>query len=198
MSKESAKSEWVKAELNWALDNMPGKVIPIKVNDCKLEDFNIRLPLIQFLDFSNNNFEDGKDKLVHLFWNIEINAISRIFALDGTWNGMVHQESFLKKDPIDYPITLKLKINAKREFKGSFNLILPERGKVDFTVTSGSIYEKYVHIIYHSSDSKTIQFGSIILELNSVGTKMVGKALAYGAQSESIVYGEMLLTKQNS
>src|ERR1700754_1889651 len=48
MSPNAATSEWVKDELNWAINNRPDRLIPIRYKVCKPEDFHIRLPRIQF------------------------------------------------------------------------------------------------------------------------------------------------------
>lgn len=53
-SKSSAKSEWVKDELNWAISNRPTRIVPIIMEKCDLYDFHIRLPRIQHVDFTQN------------------------------------------------------------------------------------------------------------------------------------------------
>jgi len=47
----SAKSEYVRDEVNWAFSNMPNAIVPVVFDDCKLEEFHIRLPRIQCLDY---------------------------------------------------------------------------------------------------------------------------------------------------
>ena len=51
MSSISAQSQWVKDEISWAIDNRPGRVIPILIEDCNPNDFHIRLSRIQYIDF---------------------------------------------------------------------------------------------------------------------------------------------------
>jgi hypothetical protein len=51
MTPRSAESEWVKDELHWAFDHLPGgRIIPIMVEACDPAWFHIRLPRIQFID----------------------------------------------------------------------------------------------------------------------------------------------------
>jgi len=51
MSPASAVSEWVKDEVNWAIEKRPGGIIPILIADCNPRDFHIRLPRIQVVDY---------------------------------------------------------------------------------------------------------------------------------------------------
>lgn len=50
MSPQSATSEGVEAELNWALTNRKNRIIPLRVGDCQPEEFSLSLSLIQYLD----------------------------------------------------------------------------------------------------------------------------------------------------
>jgi type VI secretion system protein VasG len=50
MSPRSAQSEWVKDEVNWAVVERPGRIIPVLIEDCQTSDFHIRLPRIQHVD----------------------------------------------------------------------------------------------------------------------------------------------------
>jgi type VI secretion system protein VasG len=50
MSPRSAQSEWVKDEISWAVDERPGRIIPVLIEDCQSSDFHIRLSRIQHVD----------------------------------------------------------------------------------------------------------------------------------------------------
>lgn len=63
LSPRSADSEWVRDELNWAVDERPGRIIPILMEHCDLRRFHIRLPRIQYLDFVNQP-DDSKRQLL--------------------------------------------------------------------------------------------------------------------------------------
>jgi hypothetical protein len=65
LSPHSAKSEWVKDELHWAMDNKQGRIIPVLIEPCELQQFHIRLPRIQVLNFASNR-EASQEKLVNL------------------------------------------------------------------------------------------------------------------------------------
>jgi len=66
VSENSAESNHVKDEVAWALDNRPGKIIPIVIDDCMPDSINLGMKRIQFADF-NNDPEKGKRQLEQLF-----------------------------------------------------------------------------------------------------------------------------------
>lgn len=65
MTPRSAKSEWVKDEVNWAIDERQGRIIPLLVEDCDPREFHIRLPRIQYIDFRVNK-KIAREKLIKL------------------------------------------------------------------------------------------------------------------------------------
>jgi hypothetical protein len=54
VSPASSESEWVKDELNWAFHHRPTRIIPLIMQHCNLWDFHIRLPRLQYVDFTGN------------------------------------------------------------------------------------------------------------------------------------------------
>lgn len=55
LSPASVKSEWVRAEVHWAINNRKEKVLPVLMQSCRPEDLHLQLPLLQHLDFSSDN-----------------------------------------------------------------------------------------------------------------------------------------------
>ena len=51
MSPRSAVSEWVRDEVDWAVRNRPDRILPLLIEDCSSEDFHIRVPRLQHIDF---------------------------------------------------------------------------------------------------------------------------------------------------
>jgi hypothetical protein len=47
-------SEWVQAEVHWALEKRKGRVIPILLRDCDPADLHLKLMRIQYIDFRTN------------------------------------------------------------------------------------------------------------------------------------------------
>jgi len=76
MSLSAAKSEWVKDEVHWAMDERQENIIPILIDDCDTKAFHIRLPRIQRLDF-RTDLHDARENLVALLVNHEYKLINR-------------------------------------------------------------------------------------------------------------------------
>lgn len=51
MSPSAAMSPWVRSEVHWAMEHRWGRIVPLLVDDCKLLDFHLRLPELQYVDF---------------------------------------------------------------------------------------------------------------------------------------------------
>lgn len=47
-------SDWVQAEVHWALENMKGRVIPLLVENCDLTDLHLKLIRLQHVDYRGN------------------------------------------------------------------------------------------------------------------------------------------------
>jgi len=58
LSPNSVSSDWVKAETHWAFENRKGKIIPIVLKSCDSSELYLLLPLIQFVNLSDNNKEE--------------------------------------------------------------------------------------------------------------------------------------------
>ena len=59
MSTKSTNSRWVKRELDWAINNRQGRIIPILIEECNPLDIHVSLPNIQHIDFR----DEGKASL---------------------------------------------------------------------------------------------------------------------------------------
>ena len=51
MSPRSLVSRWVAAEVHWAMDHRPGRVVPVLLDDCNRRDFHLMIPMLQYVDF---------------------------------------------------------------------------------------------------------------------------------------------------
>lgn len=55
VSPRAETSEWVKDELNWAFYHRPSRIVPILMEPSNLWAFHIRLPRIQYIDFTSSS-----------------------------------------------------------------------------------------------------------------------------------------------
>lgn len=193
MSPKSARSPWVKAELNWALDNMNERIIPIMIEECKITDFGLRLPRVQVLHY----YTDPKASAYKLISVLTALTPGRINAVNGQWKGTVYQEKYYNGQPINYPVYFDLEVTTYKQFGGSVIIRLPKIGDIKMMVTGGFLHDRFVQFFYDSADKETVQFGSAVLELLSDGRSktMVGRWIGYGAKSQAIVNGEIRVKK---
>lgn len=197
MSQASALSEWVKNELAWAMDHRPGRIIPLMIQDCAPTDFHLRLSRLQYIDFHTDP-QQGRERLITLLIDAKYRPIRRANAIVGNWTGHWHQHASPHyPEGVVGSITVTLNVNPT-SIEGSLSADLPYGDHLlhlHFTVTGGFFYERFLQIIYTSTDPGAIQFGSAIMELGADGRTMSGHYVGYGAQSESIVTGRAELTK---
>jgi hypothetical protein len=75
LSPNSAKSEWVRDELAWAIDSLPHKIVPILIDSCDLRDFHVRLPRIQHIDYRIPT-KEAREKLIECLVKGEYKPLS--------------------------------------------------------------------------------------------------------------------------
>jgi TIR domain len=69
MSPRSAESEWVKDELQWAIEFRTDRIVPILLEPCVPYEFHIRLARIQHVDFTISKIDTSRSKLL-ANWNV--------------------------------------------------------------------------------------------------------------------------------
>ena len=70
MSQASAKSEWVKDEVGWAIEERQDRIIPVLKEDCNVKDIHIRLPRIQHVDYRKDP-KKARERLIKLLVDAE-------------------------------------------------------------------------------------------------------------------------------
>jgi len=66
LSRRSVQSEWVRAEVDWALEHRRGKVVPVLLDECDPQECHLRLRQIQYIDLRNRN-PAGQRQLVRVW-----------------------------------------------------------------------------------------------------------------------------------
>jgi outer membrane protein OmpA-like peptidoglycan-associated protein len=108
LSPDAIASRWVKAEANWALSHREGRVIPLLHRNCTPEQLDLRLRLIQYIDYRQDR---------HL-------ARARLIALwpAGTPRGVIHDPRINTKKWLLLSLllagTVSLAFFGTRFFKG--------------------------------------------------------------------------------
>ena len=60
LSPDAARSEWVKAEVHWALDKRKDRVIPVMIQPCDPSDVHLLLGTLQYIDFRESQEAPGE------------------------------------------------------------------------------------------------------------------------------------------
>jgi hypothetical protein len=66
VSMNAVKSEWVQVEVDWAVDNRPGKLIPVMIETCDIDDLHLKLRRLQYIDF-RKDIPRAQDKLLAIW-----------------------------------------------------------------------------------------------------------------------------------
>lgn len=113
-------------------------------------------------------------------------------ALNGNWQGTIVQSTLIAD--------VDIRLHAKnKEIVGEAHLRVQFDGvahAITLAVTGGFLYDKFLKLDYKNTNRGTIQFGTMVLELAPHPSTMEGQYVGYGSLTESIVSGQILLTKK--
>jgi len=65
LSPDAVRSDWVQAEVHWALEKRKGRVIPAMIEDCDPADLHLKLLRIHYLDF-RQDFDTAAERLLRI------------------------------------------------------------------------------------------------------------------------------------
>jgi TIR domain len=82
VSDQAASSDWVKAEVDWAFQNLPDRIIPIRIDGCDPLDIDKRLLGIHYIDYKADTIR-ATQRLVKLLVDAEYGGFRRQLA--GSW-----------------------------------------------------------------------------------------------------------------
>lgn len=196
MSPSSAMSEWVKDEVNWAMEERVGRIIPLLIAECNPRDIHIRLPRIQHIDFGGNQ-KEAREELIRLLIDYNYTPSRVVSAINGNWSGSVQQDEGPDGVPMECRLEANMSVN-RGAICGEMYFHMPYQGKTitqSFTVTGKFIFDRYLQLNYVSKDEGAVQFGSIVGELSATGKSARGRFVGYGAWSEKIITGSAELEK---
>jgi hypothetical protein len=198
MSENSAQSQWVLDEVNWAITRRSNRILPIRIDHCAPEKFSIRMMRTEFVDYAADSLQAETNLIMSLVRAIKTPARSAE-SLSGNWSGTFSQDLGPLGLPINYRVQLSLVAETER-LTGSMTIIdypHPQKGPVTMNLSVDGVmsYERFVQINYSSLDSGVLQFGALLSELSGLGNTMNGRFIGYGAISQRIVSGTFELQK---
>ncbi len=84
LSQDSARSTWVKREVDWAFVNRASRIIPVLLNECDADDFHLGMAGIQHVDYRGDPVS-ARARLLSMFGQA---ALSRTTGLPITVQGV--------------------------------------------------------------------------------------------------------------
>lgn len=200
VSESSATSQWVKAETEWAMKNLPHRFIAIIKDAVDPLSLHSHLPQVQQVDFANDRL-NARAKLIKLLIDVEYRPMRKANAIHGNWAGSISQDMGPKyKLGLEFPVKGKLQA-FKNTIEGYFEVDPPFSIEgpamlTRFNIVSGFFYDRFAQLNYMSNDLGTTQFGSIVVEVTDDGRSFSGNFVGYGVHSNSIVTGKLVMSKQ--
>lgn len=148
------------------------------------------------LTYVLTRFFDNRHKL-------PISSSYRI-ALNSKWSGTVCQEQGPGNKPFDFPVFARINTTGKT-IAGSATIHVDASifedtessgiEEIEISFRGGFEHSLFLHINWIGVDSRQIQFGSTILELDALGERLSGRFVAYGGHMRQIVSGTMHLQR---
>ncbi len=69
VSARSLASKWVRAEVRWAIDERPDRIVPVLMEDCNWRDFHLMMRGVQHADFRDaDRREDSRRRLLEVWF----------------------------------------------------------------------------------------------------------------------------------
>jgi hypothetical protein len=206
LSPRSQSSSWVRDEVHWAFSHRGGRIIPILLEECDPQEVHLRLPRVQHIDYSRQP-KKAQLTLIRTIRDALDGLVIRSPAISGEWAGVVYQYDSMDSEPSEFVAEATL-IADRKSISGRIQVQFPEKLKrpidgpgplsVQFKVTGGLMYERYLQLNYLSEDPAVVQFGAWIMELDDHAQELTGRYIGYGAYSKTIVFGLTKLTKRSS
>jgi hypothetical protein len=124
---------------------------------------------------------------------------NRINGIVGRWKGEAVQEF---KDGTKIPATLEGELDKDKDdndrVKGKLRYSFEfcnEKITAAFKVSGEFLYDSFLRLDYINVDDFVMQFGAVVLELDSIGSNLKGKFVGYGAISNKIINADVYLKK---
>lgn len=169
-SRNSAASAWVRHELHLAMTNLPGRVIPLLLEDTPLDALHLKLKNVQLIDFRESK-DNGRNALIRLLRHDG----GRQRALEGEWHGTANQPHS-GYGPVEMEAKLSLMFVGS-VLRGTFGVIFPRldgQVQMEFDATCDMFYDRFIQMNYQSRDPGAVQFGAIVLHIDDIGKNLTG------------------------
>jgi hypothetical protein len=106
LSPHAQRSDWVQAETHWAVEHLPGRVVPLMLDDCKPGEVHLLLATVQFIDLRDDAAR-GLAELTGLVFRGPGQAATSLRARPD-------REHLLRTAPAQRPRCIELRISVQR------------------------------------------------------------------------------------
>jgi hypothetical protein len=186
VSRDAAASEWVRKETRWAVEHLPGRVIPMVLDGTRPEDVDPGLARFQFANYGANP-QQGVNRLVKILSDARHAGYGRDIV--GRWISAV-QPVYYRRDGWhvqEVEITVSSDVYTVKT--------VPAPGKLQWRLDARLVASAFLAGPWHSTREGSRSQGYMTLQLARNGTYMCGHdyALAFG---DSVAhFGVMLLSR---
>jgi len=127
-------------------------------------------------------------------------STDRLALVPGQWEGRIKQDVAVEGMGRGAKVDMSLSVDGRRIF-GHANLTFRIDGKPSqlVLIVEGRYQnDRFLKFGYTSNVAGATHFGTFILTMNPVGTRLSGRYLGYGAFSEKLVWGDIKLGKASA
>jgi hypothetical protein len=186
VSRNSVTSDWVRRETRWAIEQLPGRVIPIILDDSKSEDIDESLGKFQHANYGSHP-QQSINQLIKILSDARYAGYGRDIV--GQWISAV-QPVYYKRDGWhvqDVVISASSDVYSVKT--------VPTPGKLQWRLDAKLVENAFLAGPWHSTREGSRSQGYMTLQLARNGTYMCGHdyALAFGDTVSH--FGVMLLSR---
>lgn len=187
VSANAAGSDWVKSETSWAMREFPDRILPILLDDTKLDAVHPDLAQYQYLDFGRTP-EKATQDLVK--WLVDSTYRSR--SLSGVWLAALQ--------PVYYrgPNWHIQQVEATRTLGGYRIATLLEPGKLQWLFDGAFVGDNFLVGPWRSTRPGSKSAGVMTLQIARNGTYLCGHEYEVVADHSHAGSGVMLLARNET
>ncbi len=211
ISTRSAASSWVRREVEWALENLPSRIIPIVIDGCKSDAIDKRMRSIQHLDYGANKVK-AIQKLAGRLVKAAYQGLQR--ELDGRWICAVQPVYYsLRRGHYEVSATGKRKsvvrpeaypvdgdwhiqnVEIARSSEGYWVDTVAAKGKLQWRWDAALVSDAFLVGLWKSKRESSKSHGYMSAALSRNGTYMFGHDYAVVMEEGKAHFGMLLLGK---
>lgn len=135
---------------------------------------------------------DGKKEFLQI-------TKGRAMAIEGEWKGSFKQDNLIEGNELVGYMNLRFEVKGKMiQGKGIYGGVFTESESYEesITLSGGFKHSRFLVMDYKNINKTKTHFGYYILELSSEGNHLLGKLIAFGHKSETIISADIDLAKQ--